>query len=81
MLSDNDEHRVASILPFRAYLLENRKAGARSIGMTLEGTTGIEQLRTIDSDGTERVYDLNGRQLSAPTKGINVMNGKKIIKK
>ena len=41
----------------------------------------IEQLRTIDSDGTERVYDLNGRQLSAPTKGINVMNGKKIIKK
>lgn len=49
--------------------------------MRLEGTTDIEQLRTIDSDGTERVYDLNGRLLSTPTKGINVMNGKKIIKK
>ena len=61
--------------------MENRKAGARAIGMRLEGTTGIEQLRTIDSDGTERVYDLNGRLLSTPTKGINVMNGKKIIKK
>ena len=81
VLSDNDEHRAASILPFRAYLLQNRKARNRAIGMTLEGTTGIEQLRTIDSDGTERVYDLNGRQLSAPTKGISIINGKKIIAK
>ena len=81
VLSDNDEHRAASILPYRAYLLQNRNARNRAIGMTLEDATGIEQLRTIDSDGTERVYDLNGRQLSAPTKGINVMNGKKIIKK
>jgi hypothetical protein len=49
--------------------------------MVLEGTTGIEQLRTIDSDGTERIYDLNGRQISAPAKGINIINGKKLIRK
>ena len=49
--------------------------------MSLEDTTGIEQLRTIDSDGTERIYDLNGRLLSAPTKGINIINGKKVIRK
>jgi hypothetical protein len=49
--------------------------------MTLEGTTGIEQLRTIDRDGTERIYDLNGRQLSVPTKGVNIKNGKKILVK
>ena len=79
--SDTDEHRAARILPYRAYLLQNRVAGTRTIGMTLEGTTGIEQLRTIDSDGTERIYDLNGRQLSAPTKGINIINGKKLIRK
>lgn len=79
VLSDNDEHRAARILPYRAYLLQNRGAGTRSIGMSLEGTTGIEQLRTIDSDGTERIYDLNGRQLSTPTKGINIINGKKVI--
>ena len=46
VLSDNDEHRAARILPYRAYLLQNRGAGTRSIGMSLEGTTGIEQLRT-----------------------------------
>ena len=79
VMSDNDEHRTARILPFRTYLLPNRRGGSRSIDMTLEGTTGIEQLRTIDGDGTMRIYDLNGRQLSAPTKGINIINGKKVI--
>ena len=79
VMADSEAHRAASILPFRAYLLQNRGAGTRSIGMSLEGTTGIEQLRTIDSDGTERIYDLNGRRLSDPTKGINIINGKKVI--
>ena len=79
VMADSEAHRAASILPFRAYLLQNRGAQTRSIGMSLEGTTGIEQLRTIDSDGTERIYDLNGRRLSAPTKGINIISGKKVI--
>ena len=61
--------------------MENRRPGVRAIGMTLEDVTGIEQLRTIDSDGTERVYDLNGRQLNAPVKGINIINGKKVMNK
>ncbi len=79
--SDTDEHRAARILPYRAYLLQSARANAPAIGMVLEGTTGITQLRTVDRDGTERIYDLNGRQLSAPTKGINIINGKKIINK
>jgi hypothetical protein len=81
VLSDTDEHRAARILPYRAYLLQSARAGARAIGMTLEGTTGITQLRTVDHDGTMRIYDLNGRLLSAPTKGVNIINGKKIIGK
>ena len=82
VMSDTQEHQAARILPFRAYLLQSARAnGNRAIGMTLEGTTGIEQLRTVDRDGTERIYDLNGRQLSAPTKGINIINGKKVIVK
>ena len=81
VMSDTDEHRAARILPYRAYLLQSAKAGTRAIGMTLEGTTGITQLRTVDRDGTERIYDLNGRQLSAPTKGLNIINGRKIIVK
>ena len=80
VMSDTDEHRAARILPYRAYLLQSARTNAPAIGMVLEGTTGITQLRTVDRDGTERIYDLNGRQLSAPTKGINIINGRKVIK-
>ena len=79
VMSDTDEHRAASILPYRAYLLQNRGVTTRSIDMRLEDVTGIEQLRTIDGDGTTRIYDLNGRQLSTPAKGINIISGKKVI--
>jgi hypothetical protein len=81
VMDDTDAHRQARILPFRAYLLQNRVAGTRAIGMSLEDVTGIEQFRTIDSNGTECVYDLNGRQLNAPVKGINIINGKKVMNK
>ena len=49
--------------------------------MALENVDGIEQLRTIDSDGTERVYDLSGRRVSEHAKGVVIKNGKKVIKK
>jgi len=49
--------------------------------MTLEDTTGIDRLRTIDSDGTERVYDLSGRLVGSDAKGIVIKNGKKYVNK
>ena len=42
--------------------------------------TGII-MHTIDSDGTHRYFDLQGRQLqSRPTKGVYIDNGNKVIK-
>jgi hypothetical protein len=77
--NDTDEHRAARILPFRAYLLQSSRAGTRAMGMTLEDATGITQFRTIDRDGSQRIYDLGGRQLSAPVKGVNIINGQKVL--
>ena len=44
--------------------------------------TGINPvIHTIDSDGTHRYFDMQGRQLkSRPSKGIYIDNGNKIIK-
>ena len=58
----------------------SRSSTLSSIGMTLEDTTGIDTLRTIDSDGTERVYDLSGRLVGSDAKGIVISNGKKYVK-
>lgn len=42
-------------------------------------TTGIAEINA--TDGALKVYDLQGRKLAAPAKGINIINGKKTLVK
>ncbi len=42
-------------------------------------TTGIAEITT--ATGTLNVYDLQGRKLAAPTRGINIINGQKTLVK
>jgi len=72
-----------SIAPFRAYMLQSGGSGARSLAMELiDDATGINTIRTVDLDGTERYYDLNGRELQGkPEHGIYIYKGKKYISK
>lgn len=43
------------------------------------GTTGIDAIRTEAENG--KVYDLSGRQVKNPGKGIYIINGKKMVAK
>lgn len=89
--SDGKWHKVpehqpkAYIGPFRAYFQATATSNnARVLNMVFEDgeTTDIQQIRTIDADGTEHYYDMNGRQLSGkPQKGMYIHNGKKYINK
>ena len=71
--------KVAS-KPFRAYMVDNTSsaAGAKmfSIGIS-DSTTAIDTINTIANDKTE-YYDLQGKRLNEPQKGINIVkrNGK-----
>ena len=67
--------------PFRAYMVDNSSsapAGAKmfSIGIS-DSTTAIDSLNTIANDKAE-YYDLQGKRLNEPQKGINIVkrNGK-----
>lgn len=66
------------IPPFRAYVVgatQNARTFDSSFG---DGATGIERIVTIDRDGTEHWYDLQGRPIERPaTKGIYIHNGRK----
>lgn len=86
--SDGKWHMVpqnqpkAYVGPYRAYFQAASPSAARSLNMVIddEGTTALQQIRTIDADGTERYYDLNGRQLNVkPQKGVYIVNGKKFV--
>lgn len=87
--SDGKWHKVpenqpkAYIGPFRAYF-QATSAGAPMLNMVINDgeATAIEQIRTIDADGMERYFDLNGRLLPGkPQKGVYIHNGKKYIQK
>ena len=43
--------------------------------------TAIEGINANDNFNLNEIYDLNGRQITKPTKGINIKNGKKILVK
>ena len=45
------------------------------------GTTGMEQDMTVDTDDNSPIYDLAGRRVNAPKKGIYIRRGKKYVVK
>ena len=87
--SDGKWHKVpqnneqAYVGPFRAYFQATSSNDAQVLDMVLDETNDIQQIRTIDADGTEHYYDINGRLLSGKPsqKGIYIHNGKKYINK
>ena len=84
LLENTKVQRVAS-KPFRAYMIDNTTApaaGAKmfSIGFDDDSTTAIDSLNTIASDKAE-YYDLQGKRLNEPQKGINIVKrGNKTMK-
>ncbi len=48
--------------------------------MISKNPTAIEEI-TVDAEKVQGIYDLQGRRLSAPVKGINIINGKKVLVK
>ena len=74
----------SSLKPFMAFLM---LPGSNSVvGTVLENAGGsiptdIDTLTTIDEDGTEHYYDLQGRELPGkPARGVYIKNGKKFTK-
>ena len=76
------------VKPFRAYMTltapaQTSSARAFSIGHGdegNEGTTAIDLLNSVVTDDAE-YYDINGRRIDAPAKGVNIVRrGNKTIK-
>ena len=76
------------VKPFRAYMTltasaQTSSARAFSIGRGdegNEGTTAIDLLNSVATDDAE-YYDINGRRIDAPAKGVNIVRrGNKTMK-
>lgn len=77
-----DAEKQAYIPAYRAYLLPSVHYAKVSMNLIDDDTSDIDTIRTIDSDGTERYYDLNGRELNdKPQQGVYIYQGKKYVNK
>lgn len=56
----------------------NSAPALKVIGGGDDGTTGIGGMKTEEVK-TDAIYNLNGQRMAAPRKGINIINGKKVI--
>ena len=64
----------------KAYLVIEGGSGARYIGFAGSEATAITDV-AAESAAENTVYDLQGRRVSEPQKGLYIVNGKKIVKR
>jgi hypothetical protein len=68
----------------QCWLQFNHAAGAPARGITLvfgDETTSIQNLTPALSEGEGVFYDLQGRKVTVPAKGVYIMNGRKVVVK
>ena len=62
--------------------LGDEMAGARALVLQIDDSaTGVKEVIEVKEVNDDRFYDLSGRRVSKPTKGIYVKNGKKVVVK
>ena len=80
-LSGNEFVKVnAGTVPAgKALLSAAEVGGVKALSLEFEGTDGISE--TVKSEKMNNaIYDLSGRRVVKPTKGLYIVNGKKIVK-
>ncbi len=62
-------------------LINPAKYAEETLSVNLEGntTTDLSDLNVDDRKDSRAIYDIMGRKLSAPVKGINIIDGKKYM--
>jgi hypothetical protein len=67
----------------KAYLAVPKAAGARIQGFSFDGgtITGINNFTPAFTQGEGVIFDLQGRSVANPAKGLYIKNGKKVVVK
>lgn len=71
-----------SLSAHKAYLHVSANAARSFLGFSFEDdATGISTMPTDGERVNHSIYDLQGRRVSAPQKGLYIVNGKKVLVK
>ena len=84
VLADKDytigfyEAQAGTTIPAGKAYIEVKGASVK--GFFFDNETGLTPALSQGEGETEVVYDLSGRRVNNPTKGLYIVNGKKIMK-
>ena len=79
MMNKPEAVKGAKVGPFRAWLDGNAASGPAQLAMRIDGsTTGINTPDALDAlnDAEAEYYDLSGKRLDEPQKGVNIVRMK-----
>lgn len=70
---------AVTVSPYRAYMVKSG-ASARDLDVIIDGfATGVSVVRDMRTKMDGVFYDLSGRRVLYPTKGLYIVNGKKVF--
>lgn len=76
------DHNEIPLMPFRAYLsVKNDSDDKQIIIVEEDDPTGIEHVFGNPDNEPKAIYNMAGQRLKAPVKGLNIINGKKVVLK
>ena len=77
----NPSDESTSLKALRAYFQIDGSTEVKSVNMNFEDATGIKSTESTEkTEGTEGgIYNLQGQRLNGVQKGINIVNGKKVL--
>jgi len=85
VLSNNKIYSVgaagATINPYRAYIQIDQSVEVKALNFFIDDddATGINSLTPALSEGEGAIYNVAGQRMSKMQKGINIVNGKKVL--
>ena len=64
----------------KAYIETSNSSSAQGLSINFDATTtGIQAIGVDSSNQAKAAYDLSGRRVANPTKGVYIINGKKVV--
>jgi len=54
---------------------------AKGLTLVFNGADGIQTIENVTAEEAAQIFDLNGRRLAEPRKGVNIIGGKKVLVK
>ena len=79
--TNTDGISEVALKAFRGYITVDSGSGVKALNFDFEDdATGIENLNVNDNLNEGAIYNLSGQRINKMQKGINIINGKKILK-